>query len=59
MFKTRKSEQEKEFDRFLEEEAKKRSSVPTRGSLPKGFEPQPEPETRASKQSRGTLPKGF
>ena len=45
---------EKAFDELLE--AKARSSA-TRGSLPKGFEPQPEPE--APKASRGTLPKGF
>ena len=49
-------EQEKELDRIVEEEAKRRASA-TRGSLPKGFEPKPEPE--APKQSRGTLPKGF
>ena len=49
-----KIEQEKEIDRLLEEESKRRSSA-TRGSLPKGFEPKPE----APKQTRGTLPKGF
>ena len=48
--------QEKELDRIIEEESKRRSSA-TRGSLPKGFEPKPEPE--APKPSRGTLPKGF
>ncbi|MGH1569294.1 MAG: trans-sialidase, partial [Nitrosopumilus sp.] len=49
-------EKQEEFDRSLEEEAKVRSTA-SRGTLPKGFEPKPEPE--APKASRGTLPKGF
>jgi len=48
--------EETEINRLREEESKKKDSS-TRGSLPKGFEPQPEPE--APKPSRGTLPKGF
>ena len=51
-----KVEEEKEFQKLLEEEAKARATA-SRGTLPKGFEPKPEPE--APKQSRGTLPKGF
>ena len=49
-------ESQKEFDEMLEAEAKARSTA-SRGTLPKGFEPKPEPE--APKASRGTLPKGF
>ncbi|MEJ2260874.1 MAG: trans-sialidase [Nitrosopumilaceae archaeon] len=56
-------EQEKEYQEQLQREAaeaaaqaKARASS-THGSLPKGFEPKPEPEQ--AKTSRGTLPKGF
>ncbi|MCV0431367.1 MAG: trans-sialidase [Nitrosopumilus sp.] len=49
-------DEEKEFQQLLEAEAKARSTA-SRGTLPKGFEPKPEPE--APKASRGTLPKGF
>ena len=47
---------EKAYQEIIESEAKSRAKQ-TRGSLPKGFEPKPEPE--APKPSRGTLPKGF
>ena len=49
-------DEDKAFDGLLEAEAKARSTA-SRGTLPKGFEPKPEPE--APKASRGTLPKGF
>ncbi|QLH02578.1 trans-sialidase [Nitrosopumilus cobalaminigenes] len=49
-------DEDKAFDELLEKEAKARSTA-NRGTLPKGFEPKPEPE--APKASRGTLPKGF
>jgi hypothetical protein len=49
-------DEEKAFDELLEAESKARSTA-SRGTLPKGFEPKPEPE--APKTSRGTLPKGF
>ena len=49
-------DEEKAFDELLEAEAKARSTA-SRGTLPKGFEPKPQPE--APKPSRGTLPKGF
>ena len=44
---------------FEEEQAaqSKAKASSSRGSLPKGFEPKPEPEQ--PKKSRGTLPKGF
>ena len=48
--------QEQEYQKIVEAEAKARSQK-TRGSLPKGFETQSEPEP--PKTSRGTLPKGF
>ena len=51
-----KIDEEKEFQQLLEAEAKARATA-SRGTLPKGFEPKPEPE--APKASRGTLPKGF
>jgi hypothetical protein len=51
-----KIDEEKAFDELLEKEAKARSTA-NRGTLPKGFEPKPEPEV--PKSSRGTLPKGF
>ena len=51
-------EEEKAYQEIIEAEAKSRSQQ-TRGSLPKGFEPKPEPEPEQQKQSRGTLPKGF
>jgi len=51
-----KIDEEKAFDELLEAESKARSTA-SRGTLPKGFEPKPEPE--APKASRGTLPKGF
>ena len=47
---------EKAYQELVEAEEKSRAKR-TRGSLPKGFEPTPEPE--APKASRGTLPKGF
>ena len=43
---------------LLEEEAKARPTS-TKGTLPKGFEPTPEPTSEAPKSSKGTLPKGF
>jgi len=51
-----KIDEEAEFQKLLEAEAKARSTA-QRGTLPKGFEPKPEPE--APKESKGTLPKGF
>ena len=51
-----KIEDEKAYQELVEEEVKSRAKR-TRGSLPKGFESTPEPET--PKSSRGTLPKGF
>jgi len=56
-------DEEKAFDELLEAEAKARSTA-SRGTLPKGFEPKPQPEApkpqpEAPKPSRGTLPKGF
>jgi hypothetical protein len=51
-------DEDKAFDELLEAEAKARSTA-SRGTLPKGFEPKPEPEPEAPKASRGTLPKGF
>jgi hypothetical protein len=53
-----KVEEQKAFDELLEAEAKARATA-SRGTLPKGFEPKPEPEPEAPKASRGTLPKGF
>jgi len=50
--------QEKDHQEALEAEVAKRS-LQTHGSLPKGFEPTPEPVTELSKSSRGSLPKGF
>ena len=47
---------EKAYQEAVEAEVKAKAQQ-TRGSLPKGFEPQPEPE--APKVSRGTLPKDF
>ncbi|MFQ5497723.1 MAG: trans-sialidase, partial [Nitrosopumilus sp.] len=47
---------ERAYQEAVEAEVKAKAQQ-TRGSLPKGFEPQPEPET--PKASRGTLPKGF
>ena len=51
-----KIDDEKAFDELLEAESKARSTA-SRGTLPKGFEPNSEPE--APKASKGTLPKGF
>ena len=51
-----KIDEEKEFQELLEKEAKARATA-SRGTLPKGFEPKPEPE--APKASRGTAPKRF
>jgi len=51
-----KIEQEKAYQESVEAEAKPKSQS-SRGSLPKGFNPTPEPE--APKSSKGTLPKGF
>ncbi|MCV0367139.1 MAG: trans-sialidase [Nitrosopumilus sp.] len=51
-------EQEQAYLESVAAEAKAKSASQTkRGALPKGFEPQPEPE--APKASKGTLPKGF
>jgi ribosomal protein L29 len=56
-------EQQNAYEEELRREAADSAARPqtsassTRGSLPKGFEPQPEPEK--PKSSRGTLPKGF
>ena len=56
-------EQQKAYEEELQREAAESaaraqaSAGSTRGSLPKGFEPQPEPEK--PKSSKGTLPKGF
>ena len=47
-------EEEKAYQEIIEAEARSRAQQ-TRGSLPKGFEPEPE----QPKKSRGTLPKGF
>jgi len=49
-----KIDEEAEFQKVLEAEAKARSTA-QRGTLPKGFEPEPE----APKASKGTLPKDF
>jgi len=49
-----KIDEEAEFQKVLEAEAKARSTS-QRGTLPKGFEPEPE----APKASKGTLPKDF
>jgi hypothetical protein len=57
------TEQQKAYEEELQREAAEStartqaSAGSTRGSLPKGFEPQPEPEK--SKSSKGSLPKGF
>ena len=49
---------EKAYREMIAAEAKaKASTQQSRGTLPKGFEPKPEPET--PKSSKGTLPKGF
>ena len=50
-------EQQKAYEEELQREAAESTESSTRGSLPKGFEPQPEPEK--PKSSKGTLPKGF
>jgi len=56
-------EQQKAYEEELKREASESaakaqaSAGSTRGSLPKGFEPQPEPEK--PKSSKGSLPKGF
>ena len=50
------NEEEQAYQEIIETEVKSKAQK-TRGSLPKGFEPKPEPEQ--PKQSRGTLPKGF
>jgi hypothetical protein len=47
---------EQAYQKIVEAEVQS-SSKQTQGSLPKGFEPKPEPE--APKSSRGSLPKGF
>ena len=54
-----KIQREQEYQQALAEEAKAKAAKASsnRGTLPKGFEPQPEPE--APKKSKGTLPKGF
>ena len=53
-----KIDQEKAYQEMVEAEAKAKTSS-SRGILPKGFEPTPEPEPEAPKSSKGTLPKGF
>jgi hypothetical protein len=56
-------DQQKAYEEELQREAaesaakSQASAGSTRGSLPKGFESQPEPEK--PKSSKGTLPKGF
>ncbi len=58
-----KIDQQKAYEEELKREAAEAaakaqaSTSSTRGSLPKGFEPQPEPEK--PKSSKGSLPKGF
>ncbi len=50
--------QQKAYEEALAAEAEDRASS-TQGTLPKGFEPKPEPAAEAPKASKGTLPKGF
>ena len=50
--------QQQAYEAQLAAESAKRASS-NQGSLPKGFEPAPEPEPEAPKTSKGTLPKGF